>query len=69
MQNLSFGIIALGANLPSGAGDPVHALREALAILHDQPDISMISASRIWRTPAFPPGSGPPQTKSKKKKE
>ncbi|MTD99963.1 2-amino-4-hydroxy-6-hydroxymethyldihydropteridine diphosphokinase [Paracoccus sp. YIM 132242] len=59
MQNLSFGIIALGANLPSGAGDPVQALREALAILHDPPGISMVSASRIWRTPAFPAGSGP----------
>lgn len=59
MQNLSFGIIALGANLPSGAGDPVQALRRAMEILHDQPGISMASASRIWRTPAFPPGSGP----------
>lgn len=59
MQNLSFGIIALGANLPSDAGDPVQALREALAILHDQPGISMVSASRIWRTPAFPAGSAP----------
>ena len=59
MQNLSFGIIALGANLPSDAGDPVRALRGALEILHDQPDVSMASVSRIWRTPAFPPGSGP----------
>lgn len=59
MQNLSFGIIALGANLPSGAGDAAGALRKALASLHDQPRLQVVSASRIWRTPAFPAGSGP----------
>lgn len=59
MENLSFGIIALGANLPSGAGDPVQALRDALLILHEGNGISVASASRIWRTPAFPSGSGP----------
>lgn len=59
MENLSFGIVALGANLPSGAGSAVQALRDALVILHERLDISIESASRIWRTPAFPPGSGP----------
>jgi 2-amino-4-hydroxy-6-hydroxymethyldihydropteridine diphosphokinase len=59
MENLSFGIVALGANLPSGAGDAVRALRDALAILHSRFNISIASVSRIWRTPAFPPGSGP----------
>lgn len=59
MENLSFGIVALGANLPSDAGDAVHAVRDAMAILHGEPDISIASVSRIWRTPAFPPGSGP----------
>lgn len=59
MENLSFGIAALGANLPSGAGNPVQALREALTALHGQPDISVSAASRIWHSPAFPPGSGP----------
>lgn len=59
MENLSFGIVALGANLESGAGSPVQALRDALAMLHDEPGIMIGAASRIWRTPAFPPGSGP----------
>ncbi|MCZ0960297.1 2-amino-4-hydroxy-6-hydroxymethyldihydropteridine diphosphokinase [Paracoccus benzoatiresistens] len=59
MENLSFCIVALGANLPSGAGNAVQALCDALVILHEQPDISIESTSRIWRTPAFPPGSGP----------
>ncbi|WP_374298880.1 2-amino-4-hydroxy-6-hydroxymethyldihydropteridine diphosphokinase [Paracoccus sp. (in: a-proteobacteria)] len=59
MENLSFGIIALGGNLPTAAGDPSHVLHEALAILHAEPDISIAAVSRVWRTPAFPPGSGP----------
>lgn len=59
MENLSFGIIALGANLPSAAGNPSHALHHAAAILHAEPNISIASISRLWRTPAFPPGSGP----------
>lgn len=59
MENLSFGIIALGANLPSNAGDPAHALQEAAAILHAEQDISIVAISRIWRTPAFPRDSGP----------
>lgn len=59
MEKLSFGIIALGANLPSGAGHPPQALRNALQMLHDEDGISVFRASRIWRSPAFPPGSGP----------
>ena len=59
MENLSFGIVFLGSNLPSAAGDAVRTLRGALAILHAEPGISLAAASRIWRTPAFPPGSGP----------
>ena len=59
MENLSFGIVSLGANLPSAAGDAVYSLREALDILHGEPDISIAAISRIWRTPAVPAGSGP----------
>lgn len=59
MENLSFGIVSLGANLPSVAGDPGQSLREALTILHDEPGISIAAISRIWRTPAVPAGSGP----------
>ena len=59
MENLSFGIVSLGANLPSAAGDPARSLREALNILHAEPNISIAAISRIWRTPAVPAGSGP----------
>ena len=59
MENLSFGIVSLGANLPSAAGDAARTLCDVLAILHGDPDISIAAISRIWRTPAFPPGSGP----------
>ncbi len=59
MENLSFGIVSLGANLPSAAGDAARTLCDVLAILHGEPDISIAAISRIWRTPAFPPGSGP----------
>ena len=59
MGNLSFGIGALGANLPSDEGNAVLTLRAALAILHADPDISITAVSRIWTTPAHPPGSGP----------
>ncbi|MGN7868826.1 2-amino-4-hydroxy-6-hydroxymethyldihydropteridine diphosphokinase [Paracoccus sp. 22332] len=59
MENLSFGIVSLGANLPSARGDAARTLRDALPILHANPDISIEAVSRIWHTPAFPPGSGP----------
>lgn len=59
MENLSFGIVALGANLPSASGNADQALLDATSILHAEPNISIASLSRIWRTPAFPPDSGP----------
>lgn len=59
MDRLSFGIIALGANLPSTERDVSETLRSALGILHAEPNISISAVSRLWRTPAFPPGAGP----------
>lgn len=59
MVNLSFGIVALGANLPGPSQDLWESLRSALSILHEHPEISISSLSRFWRTPAYPPGSGP----------
>lgn len=59
MGNLSFGIGALGANLPSSKGSVIPTLRTTLAILHADADISIRAVSRIWITPAHPPGSGP----------
>lgn len=59
MVNLSSGIVALGANLPSLAQGPMVKLHETVSILHAEPDISITALSRFWRTPAYPPGSGP----------
>ncbi|WP_265499249.1 2-amino-4-hydroxy-6-hydroxymethyldihydropteridine diphosphokinase [Paracoccus beibuensis] len=59
MVKLSFGIVALGANLPLSQRDPRATLRAALNILHSGPGISISALSRFWRTPAVPTGSGP----------
>lgn len=53
------GFIALGANLPSAAAGTTDTLQAAAAILHKEPDISISRMSDIWRSPAYPPGSGP----------
>ncbi|MBK0400065.1 2-amino-4-hydroxy-6-hydroxymethyldihydropteridine diphosphokinase [Limibaculum sp. M0105] len=52
-------LIALGANIPSGNADIKATLCLALAILKDSDGIDAIQPSRWFRTPAFPPGSGP----------
>lgn len=59
MHKLSFGLVALGANLPSGRGNAVATLREASAILHTKRYITITALSRTWRTPAVPAGAGP----------
>lgn len=59
MVNLSFGIVALGANLPSSAQSPAGTLRQTLGIVHSRPGITISALSRIWWTPAVPAGSGP----------
>lgn len=59
METRSFGIVALGANLPSAEGDASETLRSASRILHAEPNISITAISRFWQTPAVPAGSGP----------
>lgn len=51
-------LVALGANLPSPRGGPRDTLEAALAAL-EMHGISVVSRSAWYRTPAFPPGSGP----------
>lgn len=51
-------LVALGANLPSATGDPRATLEAALARLADN-GLAIVARSRWYRTPAFPPGSGP----------
>lgn len=59
MENVSFGIVALGANLPTPQTDPVGTLRAAVAALRREPGLVVGPVSRVWRTPALPAGSGP----------
>ena len=52
-------LIALGANLARGADAPAVTLARALDLLAAAPGLRTAGASRLFRTPAFPPGSGP----------
>lgn len=51
-------LLGLGANLFSSTGSPAAALRASLRALGAQ-GLVLRRLSRFWRTPAFPPGSGP----------
>lgn len=52
-------LIALGANMSSLAGPPGLSIRFALQLINRHRGLTLGSASRIYRTPAHPPGSGP----------
>jgi 2-amino-4-hydroxy-6-hydroxymethyldihydropteridine diphosphokinase len=51
-------LIALGANLPSAAGDPRATLEAALAEMAAR-GLEVTARSGWHRTPSWPPGSGP----------
>ncbi len=51
-------LIALGANLPADFGPPEYTLSAALDRLPDH-GIAIAARSRLYRTPAWPAGSGP----------
>ncbi len=51
-------LIALGANVDSRVGAPADTLRAALHEV-ERGLGTVTGKSRLWRTPAFPPGSGP----------
>lgn len=57
-MNADNSLIALGANLPSALGSPRETLSAALAALEAH-GFTVQRRSRWYRTPAFPPGSGP----------
>ncbi len=52
-------LIALGANIPPAGGGLADALERALQLLDATPEIAVAQRSRWYRTPAYPPGSGP----------
>jgi 2-amino-4-hydroxy-6-hydroxymethyldihydropteridine diphosphokinase len=52
-------LVALGANMGGALTHNAQVLREALAMIESAGDVRVLRASRIYRTPAYPPGSGP----------
>ena len=52
-------LIAMGANLAPEGGALSDTLDRALDLLGDVPGIAVARRSRWYRTPAYPPGSGP----------
>lgn len=52
-------LIAAGSNLASGAMPPERLVLAALDALEDQDAVSVLSTSRLVRSAAYPPGSGP----------
>lgn len=53
--------IALGGNCPSPAGAPAETLQAAISALTGSDSgesVRLVAASRFFRTPAWPPGSG-----------
>jgi 2-amino-4-hydroxy-6-hydroxymethyldihydropteridine diphosphokinase len=52
-------LVAVGANLPVGSMSPVENVTAAMDILEKRCGTTL-RRSRLWRTPAYPEGSGPP---------
>ncbi|WP_412551183.1 2-amino-4-hydroxy-6-hydroxymethyldihydropteridine diphosphokinase [Shimia sp. MIT910701] len=54
----SFGLLALGGNLPSQFGSPIQTLQESLIHLNRN-DVHIRAVSRFFQTPCFPAEAGP----------
>lgn len=52
-------LVAFGANLPTGAASPAANVSSAIDRLAARIGTD-VRRSRLWRTPAYPEGSGPP---------
>ncbi|KPQ16359.1 MAG: 2-amino-4-hydroxy-6-hydroxymethyldihydropteridine diphosphokinase FolK [Rhodobacteraceae bacterium HLUCCO18] len=52
-------LVALGANLPIGRATPQENVTAAMDMLEKRCGTSL-RRSRLWRTPAYPEGAGPP---------
>lgn len=57
-QNAGELLVALGANMPSPFGQPAETLVQALKLISRRIG-PVVAQSRLWRTPAHPPGAGP----------
>lgn len=51
-------LVAIGSNLPTQKDSPIEVVQGAFAALR-QLGVGAVAASRLFRTPAFPHGSGP----------
>lgn len=51
-------LVAFGANLPDGASAPARTVAAAIAALAGE-GLEIMRRSRLYATPAFPPGNGP----------
>ena len=51
-------LIALGSNRPSPAGPPLKTVENALVALARTSGLTPLATSRLYGTPAFPPGAG-----------
>lgn len=51
-------LLAFGGNVSSSIGDPQSTIRAAMAALAER-QVRVVRASRFFRTPCFPPGTGP----------
>jgi 2-amino-4-hydroxy-6-hydroxymethyldihydropteridine diphosphokinase len=51
-------LVAFGANLPSGGMPPKTAVSAAMDMLEARSGVTL-ARSRLWQTPAYPPGAGP----------
>ena len=58
MRRLNSAFVAFGANLASGEFSPRQNVLAAIETLRERTG-GTIRSSRLWRTPAFPPGAGP----------
>jgi 2-amino-4-hydroxy-6-hydroxymethyldihydropteridine diphosphokinase len=52
-------LVALGANMPAQGASPQDGVTRAMDRIAARTGTA-VRRSRLWRTPAFPPGSGPP---------
>ena len=59
MTKTTKALISLGANVTSSGRSLAEMLASALELVADRDGITLHSRSRWFRTPAFPPGSGP----------
>jgi 2-amino-4-hydroxy-6-hydroxymethyldihydropteridine diphosphokinase len=66
-HNQKQALVAFGANLPQGTAAPAESVKSAIDMLEARAGATLgatsgatLVRSRLWQTPAYPEGSGPP---------